>query len=88
MEQLFNAYNYTFLNLSQTARNSILQKMVEESGAKGAVVIHNKSCKCDFVSAKGLSIPQAEIETDMIDRNSLDIKRAKTGIELLKDSIC
>lgn len=46
-----------------------MKSIIQKSGAKGAVTLHNKSCKCDFVSAKDISIPQAELEVDMIDRH-------------------
>jgi benzoyl-CoA reductase/2-hydroxyglutaryl-CoA dehydratase subunit BcrC/BadD/HgdB len=84
-EQLFSAYNYTFLNLSQKTRNEKLSALVKESGAKGAVVLHNKSCKCDFVSARNIDIPQAELEIDMIDRTFMDEYKAGRQIELLKE---
>lgn len=86
-DALFSAYNYTFLNLSQKNRNERLGKAIEESGAVCAVTLHNKSCKCDFVSAKNIEIPQAEIEIDMIDRNFLDVNKAKSQITLLKDAL-
>ena len=87
-EKLFNAYNYTFLNLSQKTRNKKLKSIIQKSGAKGAVTLHNKSCKCDFVSAKDISIPQAELEVDMIDRHFADEKRIREQILLLKETIC
>lgn len=87
-ECLFNAYNYTFLNLSQSKRTERLIAQIKESGAKGAVVLHNKSCKCDFVSARDITIPQAEIEIDMIDRTFADEKAALEKINLLKETIC
>ena len=87
-EKLFNAYNYTFLNLSQKTRNEKLGKLIKESGAKGAITLHNKSCKCDFVSAKDIDIPQAELEIDMIDRAYMDENSARIKIALLKDTIC
>ncbi len=87
-EQLFSAYNYTFLNLSQAGRDRRLSGLIRESGARCAVVLHNKSCKCDFVSARNVGIPQAEIEIDMIDRNYLNIDRAKAQLALLKETVC
>lgn len=87
-ERLFNAYNYTFLNLSQRTRTKRLTEMLKESGAKCAVTLHNKSCKCDFVSARDIAIPQAELEIDMIDRKFADIARAKEKIDLLKETLC
>ena len=87
-EKLFNAYNYTFLNLLQESRDERLGKLIEESGAKGAIVLHNKSCKCDFVSARNVGLPQAELDTDMIDREYLNLEKARTQIELLKETIC
>lgn len=87
-EKLFHAYNYTFLNLSQETRNERLKKSIDESGAKGTITLHNKSCKCDFVSSKGIDIPQAELEIDMIDREFLDEDFARKQITLLKDTIC
>ena len=83
-ERLFNAYNYTFLNLSQETRNSRLQQVVRDSGAQFAVTVQNKSCKCDYVSARRLEIPQAEISADMIDRTFLDMEDAKRKIELVR----
>lgn len=85
---LFSAYNYTFLNLSQQARNRRLKVLIDRSGAKGAVVLRNKSCKCDFVSAKNIGIPKAEIEIDMIDRTFLDEKTALDKINLMKEILC
>ena len=87
-EQLFNAYNFTFLNLLQKSRDEKLIQLVKSSGAKGAIVLHNKSCKCDFVSARNIPIPQVELEMDMIDRTYLDIKKAQTLIDLLRDTLC
>ena len=87
-EQLFNAYNYTFLNLSQQNRDKNLKKLIQESDAKCAVVLHNKSCKCDFVSARNIDLPQVELEIDMIDRNYLDLEKAMKQIELLKETVC
>lgn len=87
-EMLFNAYNYTFLNLSQKTRDRILKDQIRESGAKCAVVLHNKSCKCDFVSARNIELPQAELDIDMIDRNYLNPDKAGKQIELLKESVC
>ena len=87
-DQLFHAYNYTFLNLSQKNRDEKLAALIRDSGAKCAVVCHNKSCKCDFVSARNVSVPQAEIEIDMIDRSYLDMEKAKRQIELLKETAC
>lgn len=87
-EQLFNAYNYTFLNLSQQSRDKKLRELIQESGAKCAVVLHNKSCKCDFVSARNIELPQVELDIDMIDRNYLDLDKAKKQIDLLKETVC
>jgi benzoyl-CoA reductase/2-hydroxyglutaryl-CoA dehydratase subunit BcrC/BadD/HgdB len=87
-EKLFNAYNGTFLNLSQQTRNERLKKLVDESGAVCAVTLHNKSCKCDFVSAKNIDIPQIELEIDMIDRKFLDVEKAKRQVNLLKETLC
>ncbi len=87
-EKLYNAYNFTFLNLKQSSRDRKLAKLIAESGALCTVTAHNKSCKCDFVSAQNVSVPQAEIEIDMIDRNYLDVERARSKVELLKDIVC
>ncbi len=87
-EALFNAYNYTFLNLSQKSRDERLSKELEKSGAKCAIVLHNKSCKCDFVSARNIGIPQVELEIDMIDRNYLDLDKARKQIDLLREYSC
>ena len=87
-EKLFMAYNYTFLNLSQKSRDKRLADLIKVSGAKCAVVLRNKSCKCDFVSARNVTIPQAELEIDMIDRNYLDLEKARNQIELLKETVC
>lgn len=88
MEKLFYAYNYTFLNLSQKTRNQKLLECIKMSGAVGAITLHNKSCKCDFVSAHNVGIPQIELEIDMIDRNFLNVEKAKQQMEILKESIC
>ncbi len=87
-EKLFNAYNYTFLNLSQKSRNQKLNDIVNESGAKSAVVLHNKSCKCDFVSARDINIPKVELEIDMVDRTFLNIDNARNKVNLLKEILC
>ena len=87
-ERLFTAYNYTFLNLSQDSRDKRLSDQIRRSGARCAVVLHNKSCKCDFVSARNIAVPQAELDIDMIDRNYLDPEKAKRQIELLKETVC
>lgn len=87
-EQLFNAYNFTFLNLCQDTRKRRLSQNIQDSGAVCSVTLHNKSCKCDFVSARNIEIPQAELEIDMIDRNFLDLDKAEKQIELLKETVC
>lgn len=88
LERLFNSYNFTFLNLKQETRNKKLSKLLADSGAKCAVTLINKSCKCDFVSAKNIALPQAELEIDMIDRTFADEKRIKDKINLLKEIVC
>lgn len=87
-EQLFQAYNYTFLNLTQETKNKKLAGIIRRSGASCAITLHNKSCKCDFVSARNVRIPQAELETDMIDRTFLDLSMAQEQIRLLKEAVC
>lgn len=87
-EQLFSAYNYTFLNLKQESRDKRLSELIRQSGARGAVVLRNKSCKCDFVSARNIPIPQAELEIDMIDRTYLNVEKAGELIDLLKGTLC
>ena len=87
-EKLFHAYNYTFLNLSQQTRDKRLRSLIQNSGAKCAIVLHNKSCKCDFVSARNVELPQAELDIDMIDRDYLDIEKAGKQIEMLKETVC
>lgn len=87
-ERMFSAYNYTFLNLKQSSRDKKLSDLIKASGAKCAIVLHNKSCKCDFVSARNVAIPQAELEIDMIDRNYLDMEKVRGQIELLKETVC
>lgn len=88
MEKLFHAYNYTFLNLKPETKRVRLAACIERSGAVGAISLHNKSCKCDFVSARHIDIPQAELEIDMIDREYLDVGRAKRQIGVLLESLC
>lgn len=88
MEKLFHAYNYTFLNLKPETKRSRLTACIERSGAVGAISLHNKSCKCDYVSARHIDIPQAELEIDMIDREFLDMGRVKRQIDVLLESIC
>jgi hypothetical protein len=87
-EKLFSAYNYTFLNLSQESRNERLQTTIQKSGAVCAVTLHNKSCKCDFVSARNIKLPQVELEIDMIDRTFLNKEKARTQLELLRETVC
>lgn len=87
-EQLFHAYNFTFLNLAQETKSKRLTECICKSGAAGTVTLHNKSCKCDFVSARNIGLPQAELEIDMIDRGFCDKDKAKRQIETSKESIC
>ncbi len=87
LEQLFSAYNYTFLNLSQTTKDARLGGDILRSGAVGAVTLHNKSCKCDFVSARNIAIPQAELEIDMIDRTFLDLGKARRQMDILLENL-
>lgn len=87
-EKLFSAYNYTFLNLQQENRDKKLSEIIRESGAECAIVLHNKSCKCDFVSARNVKLPQAELDIDMIDREYLNVDKAGGQIELLKETVC
>ena len=87
-EKLFNAYNFTFLNLSQETRNRRLKDLIAKSGAKCAITLHNKSCKCDFVSGRNVGIPQVELEIDMIDRNFLNENKSRSQVELLKELVC
>ena len=86
-ERLYKAYNFTFLNLSEKTKTRMLSDCIAASGAAGAISLWNKSCKCDFVSAKNIGIPQAEIEIDMIDREFLDTLKAERSIKLLLESI-
>lgn len=87
-ESLFRAYNYTFLNLRQSTRTKRLLENIVRSQAIGAIALHNKSCKCDFVSARDVGIPQVELEIDMIDRTFLNIDKAKAQLDILKEAIC
>lgn len=87
-EKLFNAYNFTFLNLRQESRDRRLGELIKASGARCAVVLHNKSCKCDFVSAKNVALPQVEIAIDMIDRSFLNVDRAREQLAVLRDIVC
>lgn len=57
-ERLFRAYNYTFLNMTQQTKRKWLGMCLEQSGAVGTVTLHNKSCKCDFVSANSVGLPR------------------------------
>lgn len=87
-DSLFHAYNYTFLNLRQSTRTKRLLESIGKSQAVGAIALHNKSCKCDFVSARDIGIPQVELEIDMIDRTFLNVDKAKAQLEILKEAIC
>lgn len=87
LERLFQAYNYTFLNLTLESRTKRLAECIRKSGAVGTVTLHNKSCKCDFVSARKIGLPQVELEMDMIDRTFLDVERAKAQMEILKETL-
>ena len=87
MEQLYQAYNYTFLNLTPETRRQRLTECIRKSGAVGAITLHNKSCKCDFVSARQIEIPHVELEIDMIDRTFLNQTRAEQQIEALLEMI-
>ena len=86
-DKLFSAYNATFLNLSQKTKTDRLSSLISASGAKCAVTCRNKSCKCDYVSARNVGIPQAELEVDMIDREYLDVERAGKLMAILKETI-
>jgi benzoyl-CoA reductase/2-hydroxyglutaryl-CoA dehydratase subunit BcrC/BadD/HgdB len=86
-DSLFNAYNYTILNLKQETKTKRLTALIEASGAKCAVSCRNKSCKCDYVSAKDVGIIQAELEIDMIDREYLDIDKAGKLVSVMKESL-
>ena len=88
MEQLYHAYNFTFLNLLQETRTARVTECIHRSGALGAVTLHNKSCKCDFVSARNIDIPQVELEIDMIDREFLNLERARQQMDVLMESLC
>lgn len=44
--------------------------------------------QCDFVSARNIDVPQAELEIDMIDRSVLNLKKAKKQIDMLREMIC
>ncbi len=85
MEQLFTAYNYTFLNLSAETKRRRLQDCIAASGAEAAISLRNKSCKCDFVSARYIGLPQVELEIDMIDREYLDMDRAGELMGILRE---
>jgi benzoyl-CoA reductase/2-hydroxyglutaryl-CoA dehydratase subunit BcrC/BadD/HgdB len=87
LERLYNAYNFTFLNLSHKTKTARLTDCITKSGANGVITLLNKSCKCDLVSARSLGLPQAELEIDMIDREFLNIERAKRSIDQLME-IC
>ena len=86
-DSLFNAYNYTFLNLKQETKTARLSALIDASGAKCAISCRNKSCKCDYVSAKNVGIIQTELEIDMIDREFLDLDRAKKLVAVMKESL-
>lgn len=86
-ESLFRAYNDTFLNLTQNTKDKLLEEQIRQSGAKGAIVLHNKSCKCDFVSASNVGLPQAELEIDMIDRRFANLEKVKGQLQLLLESV-
>ena len=87
-ERLFSAYDRTFLNLSRKSRAARLRELIRASEAECAVVLHNKSCKCDFVSARNIELIQAELDIDMIDREYLNVGRAKAQMEILKETLC
>ena len=86
-DSLFTAYNYTFLNLKQETKTARLSVLIKASGAKCAISCRNKSCKCDYVSAKDVGIIQTELEIDMIDREFLDLDRAKKLVAVMKESL-
>ncbi|MDO4877166.1 MAG: 2-hydroxyacyl-CoA dehydratase family protein [Oscillospiraceae bacterium] len=86
-DKLFSAYNATFLNLSQKTKTDRLSALISASGAKCAVTCRNKSCKCDYVSARNVGIPQAELEVDRIDREYLDVERAGKLMAILKETV-
>ena len=87
-EKLFTAYNDTFLNLTRETKRARLAECIQKSGAKGAVVLHNKSCKCDFVSARQIELPQVELEIDMIDRAFINTDKARKQLEQLMEILC
>lgn len=86
-EQLYHAYNFTFLNLSRETKLERLVKLIKNSGAVGAITLRNKSCKCDFVSARDVGLPQAELEIDMIDREFTDLHQVKRQIDQLLEGL-
>lgn len=88
LESLFEAYNYTFLNLTLETRTRRLMAGIQKSKAVCTVTLHNKSCKCDFVSAMDIRLPQAELETDMIDHTFFDAEKARRQMALLKETVC
>lgn len=88
LEKMFYAYNYIFTNLSPETKRAWLAVCIEQSGAVGAISLHNKSCKCHFATSQYVDLPQAEIEIDMVDRKFLNVDRAKRQIDVLLESIC
>ncbi|GHT55144.1 2-hydroxyglutaryl-CoA dehydratase [Spirochaetia bacterium] len=81
-EQLYNAYNFTFLNLTAKSKNKILLEDIHRSRAQALIINHNKSCKRDFSTFYNeyndySVLPYLAIESDMIDRNYLN----KTAVQ-------
>jgi benzoyl-CoA reductase/2-hydroxyglutaryl-CoA dehydratase subunit BcrC/BadD/HgdB len=88
-DMLYNAYNFTVLNLSKNTRVNLILDDIRSVNAQGVVINHNKSCKRDFTSLqeKDCPLPFAAIESDMIDRTFLDMASAKERIEILLSMI-
>jgi benzoyl-CoA reductase/2-hydroxyglutaryl-CoA dehydratase subunit BcrC/BadD/HgdB len=88
-ERLYNAYNFTFLNLNAQSKSKIILDDIHRVNAKALIINHNKSCKRDFSTFYNeyMMFPTTIIESDMIDRNYLNIAVAQERINTLLSTI-
>jgi benzoyl-CoA reductase/2-hydroxyglutaryl-CoA dehydratase subunit BcrC/BadD/HgdB len=92
-ERLYNAYNFTFLNLKPETKTARINADIIRCGARGLVINRNKSCKRDFATyvctfPPNHALPCMTLESDMIDSTQLNrdglTERVETFIETLK----
>jgi benzoyl-CoA reductase/2-hydroxyglutaryl-CoA dehydratase subunit BcrC/BadD/HgdB len=84
-ERLYNAYNFTFLNLTAGSKTKMILEDIKNTRAQAMVINHNKSCKRDFSTLYNeySVLPYTIIESDMIDRNYLNKSAVQERINTL-----